>query len=97
MGQMDIHWRDTMRPARFFMLDARASIGIFIFLVHFSLWTIVVAILFMALFWMLEQRGLSYNAAMRRFRSWLCGDVRPAVSSKARSRFADFGDLTAID
>jgi intracellular multiplication protein IcmT len=39
----DNHWRNTQKHPKFFMLDARASIGVILFLMHMRLWTLIVA------------------------------------------------------
>ncbi len=88
---MDIHWRNTQKPARFFFVDARASASVFLFLVHARLWTFVLAIVVMLIFWGFEKRGLSFEAAIRAFRSWLLGRRRPATLDKYRRRWVDFG------
>ncbi len=88
---MDIHWRNTQKPARFFALDARAFVAILLFLVHARLWTFLVAISVMFVFWMLERRGLTFEASLRAFRSWSLGRNRPATQRRAIRRWIDYG------
>jgi intracellular multiplication protein IcmT len=88
---MDIHWRNTQKPARFFMLDARAFIAIFLFLVHARLWTFIFAIFVMALFLVLERRGLTFESSLRAFRAWVVGIRRPANHRRGIRRWTDFG------
>jgi intracellular multiplication protein IcmT len=88
---MDIHWRNTMKPTRFFVLDARAFMAILLFLVHARLWTFVLAIVVMIIFWLLERRGLTFEASLRTFRSWLVGINRPANHRRGIRRWTDFG------
>lgn len=88
---IDIHWRNTQKPARFFFMDARAFVGIFIWLVHMRNWTFGLAIAVMIAFWLLERRGLTFEASMRAFRCWLLGSNRPANSRIARRRWVDYG------
>ena len=64
---MDTHWRNTQKPARFFMLDARAFAALFLFLIHARLWTLALAGVVMLLFWLLEQRGLTFRIIFARF------------------------------
>lgn len=85
------HWRNSMRPVRFFGLDARASVPFFILLVYFRPITMFMAIVFTITFVFLEQRGLSFDAALRTFRTWMLGQKRPAWLSYARKRMVDFG------
>jgi intracellular multiplication protein IcmT len=88
---MDLHWRNTQKPARFFALDARAFAAIFLFLVHARLWTFVLAIVVMLAFWIFERRGLTFEAALRAIRSWILGRRRPATLDSTRRSWTDFG------
>ncbi len=88
---MDIHWRNTQKPARFFFLDARAFLSILLFLVHARQWTFVAAVIVMFGFWLLERRGLTFDSALLAFRRWILGINRPANSRRARRRWIDFG------
>lgn len=85
------HWRNTMRPVRFFALDARAAIPFFILLFQFRIITLVFTLVSTIVFMMLEKRGLAFDAALRAFRSWLLGQRRPAWISYRRKRMIDFG------
>lgn len=85
------HWRNTMRPVRFFSLDARAVIPYLILLVFARPITLFLAIVSTAIFIMLEKRGLAFDSAMRALRSWLVGQKRPAWISLRRRRMVDFG------
>lgn len=85
------HWRNTMRPVRFFGLDARAVIPYLILLVYARPITLFLAVVSTMLFVMLEKRGLPFDSAMRAFRSWLVGQKRPAWLTLRRRRFVDFG------
>ncbi len=87
---IDIHWRNTQKLTRFFFMDARAAVGILIFLVHMRSWTLGVACVFMLIFWILERNGLTFDAALRALRCWLFGVKRPA-NSGFRRRWIDFG------
>ena len=64
---MDIHWRNTQRQVRFFMLDARAFLAILLFLVHARLWTFILAIVVMLIFWIFERRGLTFESSLRAY------------------------------
>ena len=87
----DYHWRNAMRPARFFGVDARASGSLFFLLLHMRLWTLGIVIFTMVLFYMLERKGLTFNAALRSFRSWLFGKKRPALLWVRRTQIKDYG------
>ena len=99
MGQMEDtieerenwHWRNSMRPVQFFGMDARAAIPFLVLLVYFRLITLFLAISSTVIFIALEKRGLTFPAALRSLRSWLCGQSRPAWTSARRRRFVDHG------
>ena len=71
--------------------NARAFLAILVFLVHARLWTFLLAIAVMLLFWVLERRGLTFEASLRAFRSWVLGKKRPANRRSTRRRWIDFG------
>lgn len=85
------HWRNTMRPVRFFGIDARAAIPFFILLVYFRPVSVFLTLCSTVLFVMLEKRGLSFPCALRAFRSWLNGQKRPAWISGRHRKFVDYG------
>lgn len=87
---MDIHWRNTQKPVRFFFLDARAFTGVFLFLVHARTWVLILAISSLLFFWFLERRGLSLESAIRAIRSWLVGRRRPAMRRRGRRLYIDY-------
>jgi len=87
----DIHWRNTQRPARFFALDARAAATILLFLVHARVWTFVLAILVMIIFWFSERMGLTFESALRALRCYILGQNRPANHRQAMRRWIDYG------
>lgn len=88
---MDLHWRNTQKPARFFALDARAFAAVLVFLVHARLWTFGLVVIVMLIFWVAERRGLTFEAALRALRAWLAGARRPALRSTLRRHWTDFG------
>lgn len=85
------HWRNSMRPVRFFSLDARAAIPFFITLFHFRIYTVLLTVILTIAFVFLEQRGLTFDASLRSFRCWLLGQRRPAWVSYRRRKMLDFG------
>ena len=89
--QGDWHWRNSMKPVRFFALDARAAIFFMLFLVHMRPWTLGTAIVCMFGFWLLERKGLTFDAAMRSFRTWIIGENRPGWLWIRKRRMVDFG------
>ncbi len=87
----DWHWRNSMRPARFFAVDARASAFLFLFLIHMRLWTFCAACFVMFLFWLLERKGLTFDSALRALRSWVLGTKRPAWLWIRKRKLTDYG------
>ena len=85
------HWRNTMKPVRFFQFDARAAFFILLVLVHARLWTFALMICVNIIFWILERKGLSFASALRAFRLWLGGSHRPAWMYSRRRKFLDTG------
>ncbi|MDD3288745.1 MAG: IcmT/TraK family protein [Alphaproteobacteria bacterium] len=88
---MDLHWRNTQKPARFFFLDARCFLAILLFLVHARMWTLILAVSIMLTFWLLERRGMTFESALRALRCWVWGSVRPAKKRLAKRRWIDYG------
>lgn len=87
---MEIHWRNTQKPVRFFFLDARAFIGFLVCLVHARIWTLMLALALAAVFWVFERMGLTFASAVRAIRVWFVGSVRPANSRRAFRRWTDY-------
>ncbi len=90
-AKVNWHWRNSMRPVRFFALDARAAIPFIILLFHFRMYTLFVTIVITISFWMFERRGLSFPSALRTMRTWLIGQRRPGWISPRRKRLIDYG------
>lgn len=87
---MDIHWRNTQKPARFFIFDARAFLAVMLFLVHMRLWTFILVILLMFVFWGLERFGLTFDSALRALRCWFLGIRRPATGRTGQRYWTDY-------
>lgn len=88
---VDIHWRNTQKPVRFFFLDARAFAGLLLYLVHARVWTLCLVLFSTSLFWLAERQGLTFASSLRALRSWLLGAKRPGTSRSYRRRWTDFG------
>lgn len=83
------HWRNTARPVRFFAVDYRAGIFVFIFMMHIRLWTFLMLIGVVGVLWFLEKRGLTMPLAMRRLRIWFIGNYRPALGRLHQRKMYD--------
>ena len=89
--QMKWHWRNTMRPIRFFNFDVKAVIPFFILLFYFRLTSFVFCVLMTLLFWALEKKGLTADAALRALRVVFVGNFRPGQPKFRYRRLKDFG------
>lgn len=85
------HWRNSMRPVRFFNFDARAAIPFALLLVHARLHTLILTIIVTIFFYILERRGLTFPSALRAMRVWFIGQDRPGWVSMRRRRMVDYG------
>lgn len=88
---MDLHWRNTQKPVRFFFLDARAFLAVIFYLVHARVWVLTVALTIIASFWIFERKGLMFGPALRSIRCWFVGRRRPANTSRAARHLVDNG------
>ncbi|PZP57322.1 MAG: type IV secretion protein IcmT [Micavibrio aeruginosavorus] len=89
--QLNWHWRNSMRPIRFFALDARAAMPL-CFLLPFPRWsTLILAVSVIIFFVFLEKRGLTFPSAMRSIRGLIFGDRRPALMTFKYRKLKDFG------
>ena len=85
------HWRNTARPARFFAMDARACLVVFLFLVHVRLWTLFLMIGVLIACTVMERYGMTLPVTLRRLRLFFGGNYRPALVKSATRRFIDRG------
>ena len=85
------HWRNTMRPVRFFNLDARAALPFCLLLIYARPITLYLTICTTVIFYYFERKGLTTPCAMRAFRVWLTGKSRPAWFSIRHRKMRDYG------
>lgn len=85
------HWRNSMRPVRFFALDARAAIPYSVLLVYFRPITLFLTIVSTVIFVSLEKKGFTFPSAMRSLRGWFIGQKRPAWISGRKRKWTDYG------
>jgi intracellular multiplication protein IcmT len=88
---MDDHWRNSQKITRFFVFDARVFFLLVAFMFHVALWTLSLALIAIAFFFMLERFGLTFESALRAIRCWLLGEYRPAFTRTLRRRWIDYG------
>lgn len=75
----DAHWRDSARPTKFFIFDAKAAFPLLLFLLHMRLWTFIVAIVAWLFFTYLNYRGFSIGVFIRWLRATLAGKRKMAI------------------
>lgn len=85
------HYRNTWKPARFFIMDARSALPLLPAMLYISTWTIGIAISVIILFWWLERVGLTFPAAIRASRSWFAGKNRFAQRRQKIRHKVDYG------
>lgn len=75
----EAHWRDSARPAKFFVIDARAAFPVFFCLLHIRLWTIIFTIVVTLFFALLYRYGFTLSIFGRWLRSVLGGKRKMAI------------------
>jgi intracellular multiplication protein IcmT len=85
------HWRNTMKPVRFFNFDGRAGFFLVLFIVHARKSTFALLVVVFGFFYILERKGLGFNAAIRASRVWLIGPQRPAWVLTKHRKLLDTG------
>ncbi len=85
------HWRNSMRPVRFFNMDARAAWAFLLLLVYARWITLFFTILVTTIFRFLESKGLTFPDSLRALRVWFLGDFRPGWTTYRHRKWRDFG------
>ncbi len=83
-------WRDTMRPVRFYFIDARLLVLLTVWLFVPAWWTTAAVLIAAAALRVAEARGYRLHAALRAVRTRLAGR-RTALHARRARRFVDFG------
>ena len=83
-------WRDSMRPVRFYLIDARLLVLVVLWLFLPTWWTTAAMVLAVTALRVAEARGYRLRAALRAVRAWTAGR-RPALHARRARRFVDFG------
>lgn len=87
----DWHWRNSMKIVRFFNFDGRAGFFLVLFVVHARKSTLALLCLVFGFFYLLERKGLNFNAALRATRVWFIGAERPAWIFTRKRKLTDTG------
>lgn len=90
-AKLNWHWRDSMRPIRFFSFDARCAFMIPVWLVYLRWSTIILSFVIFYVFRFFENKGLTFPAALRALRGWFVGRDRPGLLSAHKHKFIDSG------
>lgn len=72
------HWRDSIRQARFFFVDAIAALPLLFVFLHIRGWTIMLALSVMIFFAILEKFKFTVPVFTRFVRSTLAGPTKYA-------------------
>lgn len=75
----DASWRDSARPARFFIFDAKAAFPLLVFLLHITMTTFVIAVMATLFFALLRRYGFSVDVFLRWLRSIIAGKRKCAI------------------
>jgi len=90
-AKINWHWRDTMRTVRFMGFDARVAFLIPVWLIYLRWSTIILSFAVFYTFKFLENKGLTFPAAIRALRSWMVGRDRPGLTGLSNHKFVDYG------
>ncbi len=85
-----VPWRDTMRPVRFYVIDARLLVLLTVWLFVPAWWTTAAVLIAGTALRVAEARGYRLHAALRAVRARLAGR-RTALHARRARRFVDFG------
>ena len=67
------HWRDSSRAPRFFMIDARSSLFLLLFLLHPRIWSGVLCLTVLIVFSILDYFKLPLVVTFRLLRGMIAG------------------------
>ena len=90
MDPREVPWRDTMRPVRFYLFDARLLVLAVPWLFLPTWWTTAAVIAAALACRAAEARGYRFRAALRALRAASAGRRR-ALHAGRLGRFVDFG------
>ena len=92
MSLSELNWRDSYRPARLSIIDARIVLLILPTMVHLRWYTVTVTVIVAAaLYYFERRREMLVPGALRMMRFWIAGDIRPARPRTKRRPMLDFG------
>ncbi|WP_320109284.1 IcmT/TraK family protein [Brucella sp. JSBI001] len=86
-----VHWRDSMREPRLMIFDARLVFFFLLLAVHLAVWTAVLLLAAMLVFWLVERAGYRFPSALRTIRATFAGHRRPAFYQRRYREAVDYG------
>lgn len=79
---MQIMWRHTGNPTRFFCFDAECFLLLMPFLLHMSMATFVISCVAFIFFTIISRRGIPLMVALRIMRTAVIGRIRPSCDTR---------------
>lgn len=86
-----VHWRNSMREPRLMIFDARLVFFFLLLAVHLAVWTAVLLLAAMLVFWLVERAGYRFPSALRTIRATFAGHRRPAFYQRRYREAVDYG------
>lgn len=86
-----IEWRYTMKNPRLAIFDARLIFFVALLFLHLRVWTALLLVIGILLFWGMERYGYRFSSSIRGVRARLAGPVRPARTMSRYRHAVDFG------
>ncbi|WP_411840069.1 IcmT/TraK family protein [Paracoccus sp. ME4] len=92
-----LYWRETHRQPRFLIFDGRIVVLLLVAIMHFRVWTILLALIAALVLWFFDRKGISADSIFRYLRARLVGRKRSARGPSAERTAVDFGFETVHD
>lgn len=92
-----LYWRETHRQPRFLIFDGRIVVLLLMAMMHFRVWTILLALTAAFVLWFFDRKGISADSIVRYLRARLVGRKRSARGVDAERTAVDFGFESARD
>ena len=86
-----IEWRYTMKSPRLAVFDARLIFFVALLFLHLRLWTALLLVIGILMFWAMELYGYRFSSSIRGLRARFAGPVRPARPMSSYRHAIDFG------
>ncbi|MBB4200232.1 hypothetical protein CCR94_02390 [Rhodoblastus sphagnicola] len=81
-------WRDTGKPVKVWVLDARACLPVLVFVVYWSWTTFYIALIGVISFSVISWAGMTVPVTLRMIRRLIVGPFRPAIPAWKCRRLA---------